>query len=280
MATAAGRTAPGAIDRPAATPQRAVTEVSDGVRRVAVIVHDPALQDDPAFTETATAYALMTLDNHRLTAQTTGLLREVRESRARIQSSADDERRRIEHDLHDGAQQRLVALRIKLELAAERAGDDGEAAELRGLGNDVEEALDEVRSLARGIYPAQLADRGLVDALRSVALRSPLPTTVLAAGIQRYPRDIESAAYFCCLEALQNAAKHASEATAVVVDLSDDGDLCFEVRDDGVGFDPLTVNGGVGLTSMRDRVAAVGGEVTIRSRPGHGTRVTVKIPLT
>ena len=278
-----GRWADGAgreLDRPAATPRRAVTEVSDGVRRVAAIVHDPALQDDPAFTETATAYALMTLDNHRLTAQTTGLLREVRESRARIQSSADDERRRIEHDLHDGAQQRLVALRIKLELAAERAGDDGEAAELRGLGNDVEEALDEVRSLARGIYPAQLADRGLVDALRSVALRSPLPTTVLAAGIRRYPRDIESAAYFCCLEALQNAAKHASEATAVVVDLSDDGDLCFEVRDDGVGFDPLTVNGGVGLTSMRDRVAAVGGEVTIRSRPGHGTRVTVKIPLT
>ena len=153
----------------------------------------------------------MTLDNHRLSAQTTSLVREVRESRARIQSSADDERRRIEHDLHDGAQQRLVALRIKLELAAERAGENGGAADLlRGLGGEVEEALDEVRSLARGIYPAQLADRGLVEALRSAALRSVLPTTVLAAGVGRYPRNIESAAYFCCLEALQNADKHAT----------------------------------------------------------------------
>jgi signal transduction histidine kinase len=268
------------VIRPVATPQRAVTEVSDGDRRVAAILHDPALGNETAFTETATAYALMTLDNHRLSAQTASLVREVRESRARIQSSADDERRRIEHDLHDGAQQRLVALRIKLELAAERADVNGGPADLlRGLGNDVEDALDEVRSLARGIYPAPLADRGLVEALRSAGLRSALPTTVLAAGVRRYPREIESAAYFCCLEALQNAAKHARGATAVVVDLSDNGELRFEVRDDGEGFDPPAVTTGVGLTSMRDRVAAVGGDVTIHSRPGHGTRVSARIPL-
>ena len=146
-----------------------MTVVADRGHRVAAILHDPMLQDEKAFTETAAAYALMTLDNHRLSTQAVSLVREVRESRARIQSSADDERRRIEHDLHDGAQQRLVALRIKLELAAERAGDNGGSAELlRGLGSEVEEALDEVRSLARGIYPAQLADRGLVEALRSV----------------------------------------------------------------------------------------------------------------
>jgi signal transduction histidine kinase len=224
----------------------------------------------------------MALDNHRLSAQTASLVREVRESRARIQSSADDERRRIEHDLHDGAQQRLVALRIKLELATERAREQGggTADLLRGLGTEVEDALDEVRSLARGIYPAPLADRGLVEALRAAALRSVLPTTVLAAGVHRYPREIESAAYFCCLEAMQNAAKHAHDAAALVVELSDTGgDLRFEVRDDGAGFDPLTVTGGVGFTSMRDRVAAVGGEVTIHSRPGHGTRVSAKIPL-
>jgi signal transduction histidine kinase len=266
---------------PVATPQRALTEVNDGDRRVAAILHDPALREDGAFTETAATYALMALDNHRLSAQTAALVREVRESRARIQSSADDERRRIEHDLHDGAQQRLVALRIKLELAAEQAGETGagSAELLRALGSDVEDALDEVRSLARGIYPAALADRGLVEALRSAALHSALPTTVLAAGVRRYTREIESAAYFCCLEALQNAAKHARDATAVVVDLSDNGDLRFEVRDDGAGFDPRAVPGGVGFTSMRDRVAAVGGDVTIKSRPGHGTRVTARIPL-
>jgi signal transduction histidine kinase len=262
---------------PVATPQRALTEVGDGNRRVAAILHDPALREDGAFTETAATYAFMALDNHRLSAHAAALVREVRESRARIQSTADDERRRIEHDLHDGAQQRLVALRIKLELAAEQGG--GGADLLRSLGVEVEDALDEVRSLARGIYPAALADRGLVDALRSEALRSVLPTTVLAAGVRRYAREIESAAYFCCLEALQNAAKHAREASAVVVDLSDNGALRFEVRDDGAGFDPRTVQRGVGFTSMHDRVAAVGGEVSIESRPGHGTRVSATIPL-
>ena len=226
----------------------------------------------------------MTLDNHRLSAQTSSLLRAVRESRARIQAAADDERRRIERDLHDGAQQRLVALRIKLELAAERSDDglaNGDAAAvLRGLGGDVEAALEEVRSLARGIYPAPLADRGLVEGLRAAALRNPLPTTLLAAGIQRHSREIETAAYFCCLEALQNAAKHADGATVAVIQLwDDDGALRLEVRDDGAGFDSGTVAGGAGFINMRDRVAAVNGELTISSRPGHGTRVMATIPL-
>ena len=268
---------------PAPGSGRCLTEVRDGDRLVAGIVHDEALRDDRAFIDSATSYALIALDNQRLTAQTTALLDEVRRSRARIQAAADEERRRIERDLHDGAQQRLVALRIKLELAAERAGeDDGDgdgAASLRALGADVDEALEEVRSLARGIYPAPLADRGLVEGLRAAAMSCALPATVLAAGVGRYPRAIESAAYFCCLEALQNAAKHATGATAAVVDLSDDGDLRFEVRDDGAGFDPAVVDGGVGFTSMRDRLEAVGGEVAIESRPGHGTRVTARIPL-
>ena len=226
----------------------------------------------------------MTLDNHRLSAQTSALLRAVRESRARIQSAADDERRRIERDLHDGAQQRLVALRIKLELAAERtdrgdAGGAAGAAMLRALGEDVEQALDEVRSLARGIYPAPLADRGLVEGLRAAALRNPLPTTVLAAGVGRHPREIESAAYFCCLEALQNVAKHAAGATAAVIEVRDDGVLRLQVRDDGAGFDPGDVDGGSGITNMRDRLAAVGGELQLSSEPGRGTVVTGTIPL-
>jgi len=206
----------------------------------------------------------------------------VRESRARIQAAADHERRRIEHDLHDGAQQRLVTLRIKLELAAEQAADRGEgrAETLRALGREVDEALDEVRSLARGIYPAPLAARGLVEALRAAALRAALPSSVLAAGIGRYAREIESAAYFCCLEAMQNADKHAAGATAAVIELMDDGALTIEVRDDGGGFEVDGTASGVGFTSMRDRLAAVGGRLTIHSVPGRGTRVTVTIPIT
>jgi signal transduction histidine kinase len=118
-----------------------------------------------------------------------------------------------------------------------------------------------------------------VDALRAAALRSPLATSVLAAGVGRYPREIETAAYFCCLEALQNAAKHATGATATVIDLFDNGALCMEVRDDGAGFDPARVTSGVGFTSMRDRLAAVGGELEITSSPGRGTRVTGTIPV-
>jgi signal transduction histidine kinase len=267
-----------------AAPGRAVTTITDGDRPVAAIIHDAALSGDVAFIDSATSYSVMALENQSLAAQTSSLLRSVRESRFRIQAAADDERRRIERDLHDGAQQRLVALRIKLELAAERI-DDGRgngtagAAALRGLGTEAEAALEEIRSLARGIYPAALADRGLVEGLRAAALRNPLATTVLAAGVRRHSAAIESAAYFCCLEALQNAAKHAEGARAVVIELRDDDSLRMEVRDDGVGFDPRAVDEGLGFVNMRDRLSAVGGELAIRSSPGRGTRVVASIPL-
>jgi signal transduction histidine kinase len=274
--------------RPVAAPSvaagRAVTTVRDGDHVLAAIVHDAALEDDQAFVDAATTYAVMTLENHRLSAQTSSLLRAVRESRARIQAAADEERRRIERDLHDGAQQRLVALRIKLELAAERTSNgNGNGAEgaavLRKLGSDVDDAIEEVRSLARGIYPASLADHGLVEGLRAAALHSPLPTTVLAAGVQRHSREIESAAYFCCLEALQNAAKHGAGATGAVIEVRDDGSLRLEVRDDGAGFDPEEVTPGAGFTNMRDRLAAVSGDLVVTSSPGRGTCVGATIPL-
>jgi signal transduction histidine kinase len=207
---------------------------------------------------------------------------EVRASRARILASAYDERRRIERDLHDGAQQRLVALRIRLELAAEAvaAGRAEPVALLRELGAEAEVALEEVRSLAHGIYPASLADLGLAGALQAVALCGPGPTTVTAEAGRRYPRDVETAAYFCCLEAMQNAVKHARGATAIRVVLSEsDGALALEVRDDGPGFDPERTPPGAGLTNMRDRLAAVGGELEVRSTPGSGTRVLAVIPL-
>jgi signal transduction histidine kinase len=272
-------TADGArFEPPASGSGRWLTEIHDGPRVVAGIVHDEALSDERAFLDAATSYAMMTLDNHRLAAEAAVLLAEVQDSRARIQATADDERRRIERDLHDGAQQRLVALRIKLELEAERIG--GPSAELiRRLGTEVDSTLDEVRALARGIYPSPLADRGLVEALRSAAMQAPLPTVVLAEGVQpRYPREIESAVYFCCLEALQNAGKHAGSASAVAIDLTDNGELRFEIRDDGDGFDPASAGSGIGLTSMRDRVAAVGGELAVASSPGRGTRVIGRIP--
>jgi signal transduction histidine kinase len=265
---------------PPAGSRRWMTEVVDDGARVAAIVHDVGLRHDDAFVATATSYALMTLDNQRLSAQTRGLLREVSESRARIQATADDERRRIERDLHDGAQQRLVALRIKLELVAEEADveDPARADTLRRLGTEVEDAIDEVRSLARGIYPSALADRGLVEALRSAALRCPLPATVLAAGVGRYSREIETTAYFCSLEALQNAAKHAHRASAVVIELSDTGPLRVEVHDDGAGFDPDTVVPGAGFVNMRDRLSAVAGGLATLSSPGKGTRIVITIP--
>jgi signal transduction histidine kinase len=260
---------------------RCLTEIRDGERRVAAIVHDAALRDDQAFIATATSYSVMTLDYERLSVQAATLLREVHDSRARILASADDERRRIERDIHDGAQQRLVALRINLELAAEQTGidDPARARALRALGTDVETAIDEVRSLARGVYPSVLADRGLVEALRSVARQSALPTKVVADGVRRYAREIETAAYFCCLEALQNAGKHARGATGAVVDLSDNGVLRAEVRDDGAGFDAGTAPAGDGFVNMRDRLAAVGGQLAMHSSPGHGTRLIATIPL-
>jgi signal transduction histidine kinase len=249
---------PRALPQP--TRETCVTEVADDDRVLAAIIHDRALGDDPGFIDTASAYVV---------------------TQTRIRTAAGDERRRIERDLHDGAQQRLVALAINLGLAAERSGDDGEhaAAVMRRLALEVEHALDELRALTRGVPPAPLADGGLVEGLRAAALRSPIPATVLGAGVRRYPAEIENAAYFCCLEAMQNAAKHALGATAVVIDLSEAEELRLEVRDDGAGFDPARVAGGLGLISMRERLAAVGGELTVVSSPGHGTRIIGSIPL-
>jgi signal transduction histidine kinase len=269
------------IRPPPPTSGRCVTEVSDGGKPVAAIIHDCALRDDQTFVDSAASYAIMTLDNHRLSAEAASLIREVNASRARIQQSADAERRRIERDLHDGAQQRLVALRVKLELSAEKLGGGASARLLRHLGGEVDTALDELRALAHGIYPSPLADRGIVEALRSAALQAALPTAVLATGLRkRYPRETDSTVYFACLEALQNAEKHARGATAVVVELSEHrGRLRLEVRDDGDGFDPAMTTAGAGLTGMRDRFAAVAGEVAVVSSPGRGTRVIGEIPL-
>jgi signal transduction histidine kinase len=266
---------------PAADSGRSLTVIRDGRRRVAAILHDATLRDEGAFIDTATSLASMALESERLKARTAGTLRELEASRARLMVAADGERRRIERDLHDGAQQRLVALRIDLELAAESAEHDNpaEATVLRGFGDEIEQALEEFRSLTHGIYPAILTDRGLADALRTAALRSPIPTTVDAIGLADYPGEVATVVYFCCLEALQNVAKHARGATmAQIVVREANSALLFSVSDDGAGFPDGTGREGAGIINMRDRLSTVGGELTVHSRLGQGTRVAGRIP--
>jgi signal transduction histidine kinase len=255
--------------------------VSNNGRPGVALIHDPALSEHRDFLDAVASVALFATENERLTASLEASLLELERSRTRIAAAADRERHRIERDLHDGAQQRLVALRIKLELADELMEADTSYAHelLREAESEIEVALDEVRSLARGIYPPLLADQGLTLALRSAALRAPLPTTVDCDGVGRYPPETESAIYFSCLEALQNAAKHARGASGVAISLVVGDELRFEVSDDGEGFDAGERARGQGLTNMEDRLAAVRGRLTVRSVPGEGTVVSGAVPI-
>jgi signal transduction histidine kinase len=196
---------------------------------------------------------------------------------------AETERRRIERDLHDGAQQQLVAISVKIGLAkALLQRDPARAgAMLDEVRSEVQQALDALRELTRGSYPPVLADHGLAEALaRRAAQHGPSAIVVDAEGIDRYPREIETAVYFCCLEALQNASKYAA-ATRIVVSLRcAGGQLAFDVVDDGNGFDPSIVRRGVGLRSLEERLEALGGALEIRSSPGRGTTIAGRVALT
>ena len=205
----------------------------------------------------------------------------LRESRARIVASGDAERRRVERNLHDGAQQNLVALAINLRLARDIVADDPAAAAemLDELGVEVKRTIQELRELAHGIYPPLLADRGLGEALRAAASRSPLAVEVVSEGISRYTPEIEAAVYFCCLEALQNAAKHAPDSRVEVRIWEDSGGLLFSVNDDGPGFDAERARKGHGFVNMADRLGAISGTVRWQSEPGHGAQIHGSIPL-
>jgi signal transduction histidine kinase len=268
------------ITLPEAQNGRWVTHVEVERRRIAAIVHDVELSHDPALVQAATTYAFTALENERLIGQLSSSLEELSESRARIVAVADRERRKIERDLHDGAQQRLVALQIKLELIAERLDDSAptSADAVRALELEVDATIDEVRAFARGVYPALLVERGLSEALRAAGRSAAIPTVVDAARIRRYRPEIEATVYFACMEALQNVAKHAHGVAGVSIRLSDERGLRFEVSDDGAGFDPAGNGAGAGLTNMRDRLAAVGGGLQVESAPGGGTRVIGVIP--
>jgi signal transduction histidine kinase len=207
---------------------------------------------------------------------------ELRCSRARVVAAGDAERRRIERDLHDGAQQHLVALEANLGAVQALIASDGERARavLDELRVAVREAMQDFRDLAHGIYPPLLQDRGLSEALANAARRTTIPTHLEAPAAHRYEPEIEATVYFCCVEALQNAAKHAGEGARATIALRErEGALLFEVADDGSGLDPGETTFGVGMTNMRDRLEAIGGDLRIESSRGAGTRVLGTIPL-
>jgi signal transduction histidine kinase len=209
------------------------------------------------------------------------LIEDLRASRQRLVAAQDHERRRIERNIHDGAQQQLVALAVKLKLADDLVGTDEVRAHamLADLRTETNRALEDLRDLARGIYPPLLADKGLGPALESQARKSAVPVSVEAEGIGRCAQETEAAVYFSCLEALQNVAKYAEASMATVRLARSDGLLTFEVHDDGRGFDPSVASRGSGLQGIADRLAALGGELTVRSTPGGGTTVAGRIPV-
>ena len=222
----------------------------------------------------------LVLRNVRLTAELQTTIDDLRASRRRLVQAQDDERQRIERNLHDGAQQQLVALSVQLSVLEGAADDPGEVRELTGqLRNGVRAALGDLRALARGIYPPVLADQGLCAALQAQADRAPLPVLVDADGIGRFSRDAEATMYFCILEALQNIAKYAQASLATVTLTHVDGRLEFSVADDGAGFDPAAAAHGTGLQGMADRLSAVGGRLQIASVLGHGTTNSGAVPV-
>ncbi len=270
------------VAMPAHDPHLAFTTIEREGRPVAVIIHDAELLDQRRYIEAAGAAGLIWLQNAQLAADLKASMVDLAASRRRLVEAADVERQRIERDLHDGAQQHLVGMRLRLELAAEAIHEDPARGErmLGEIGEQMDETLEDLRGLAQGVYPPLLPEHGLLEAIRAASRRSPFPGTVAARGIGRYAPDTETAVYFCCLEALQNVAKHAGPHVGGTVRLWEEGPrLCFEVRDEGAGFAVESVKPGSGLVNMRDRMEAAGGTLVVSSRAGEGTAVRGSVPI-
>ena len=257
---------------------RIATPIERGGKPLAVVIHDAALSEEADLVRAVGGAAALTLENERLAAELRARIEELRASRARIVQAADEERRRLERDLHDGAQQRLVALALNLKLARSTLADDPDGA--RELLDDAVEELTaataELRELARGIHPAILTDRGLDAAVAALAGRATVPVEVRAVPEERLAPPVESTAYFVVAEALTNVARYSRATHAEIEIQRGNGTLIVEVRDDGIGgADPVR---GSGLRGLADRVAAVDGRLSVRSDEGAGTTVHAEIP--
>jgi len=258
--------------------RRAVTPLEHDGEPIAAILHDASLADEPKLVAAAGAAARLALENARLNAEVQSQLAKVKESRARIVAAGDEQRRRVERDLHDGAQQRLVALALQLRRAQRQLGVDADPELERVLSSAAEElqvAVQELRDLAAGILPPVLAQSGLAVALDALAGRAPLPVSVDGVP-ERLPPQVEVTAYFVASEALANVVKHAHASRAAITARRSNGTLTIEVADDGVGG--AHPNGGTGLRGLADRVEALGGKLAVESPPGNGTRVIGVLP--
>jgi signal transduction histidine kinase len=267
--------------RPVTLPEpgsgRAWTAVERDGAPVAAIVHDAALDTSPELVEAAAAASSLAIDNERLKADLRARLEELRVSRLRIVEAADDARRRIERDLHDGAQQELLALALELRVLRSRVGDTDALPLVDGIAKRLDVALGELRELARGIHPAILTQSGLSAAVGALAERATLPVEIEMDVDRRLPAPVEAAAYFLVAEALTNVSRYARATGAQVQIEVDDDDLVVTVTDDGVGG--VDIAAGSGLRGLQDRLATVDGILEIDSPPGEGTRVTGRIPV-
>jgi signal transduction histidine kinase len=259
------------------SPGRSSTPVKRDDQPVAMLLHDSALDDEPRLLSSVVSAIGMTIENAQLQVELRARLEELRGSRARILQAEQSERRRLERDLHDGAQQRLIALTLELGELGDRLDGDAEIrTRIDSARQEVTASIAELRDLAHGIHPAAVSDHGLAVALESVATRATVPVEVIGATQDRMPEQVELAAFFIVCEALTNVARHA-EATSAVVELErNPGALIVEVRDDGIGG--ASADTGSGLRGLADRVEALGGRLQVWSPVGQGTRLRAEIP--
>ncbi len=256
--------------------RRTMTVVERDGKPAVALLHDPQLADDPELLQAAGVIALLAEENAELDGAWKDALDDLERSRKRISRAVDNERRRVAVNLHDGVQQRLGAIRLRLAISAEMATDTDLRGGLDVVGDSIEELIEEVREVAQGLYPHLLTEQGLVPALENAVS----PLQVHHGDIGRHPAELELVIYYACLEAVANATKHAGDGATISINLREDGDsLTFEVADDGPGFDLSTAHSGMGLQNQHDRLGSVGGRLSIDSARGRGTVVLGVVPL-